>query len=143
MAFYSAFWGQAYWNQGYQVARNGAEPPEDDIVGDSWIQYDPSAQRAMAENKRAKERQRIKEEEITRLRLEAQEVLVKKSEVKDDTSKQALRQIRALEREYAVLMDELQQQLVALDKLQQETVKRRKIMILLLMAAGNPFSRFN
>jgi len=27
MAFYSAFWGQAYWNQGYQVARNGAEPP--------------------------------------------------------------------------------------------------------------------
>ena len=31
MAFYSAFWGQAYWNQGYQVARNGEAPPVESL----------------------------------------------------------------------------------------------------------------
>jgi hypothetical protein len=27
VAFYGAFWGEAYWNQSFQVARSGSTPP--------------------------------------------------------------------------------------------------------------------
>ena len=113
-----------------------------DTAGDdSYIHW--QLERNRQDREVALRRKRIKEEEITRLRLEAQEIVVKKAEIKNDTTKQAERQMRALEKEYSTLMAEIRQQLILLEQLQQKNVKARQSMILLLMAAGNPFGRFN
>lgn len=103
--------------------------------------YDPFAQRAALEFEAAREREKIKQEEIIRLRLEAQDALMRKRELSAAReTKQSLRQIRALEKEYAALEQEVAYQLAALEELQKLTTKRKNNLILILLSAASPFA---
>lgn len=107
---------------------------EDDSGGIPYVRY------ANVEYALAKERERIKQEEIIRLRLEAQELLMRERELADKRDKQSRRQLAALEKEKASLMADIQYQLVALEKLQKITVQRKNRVIMLLLTAACPFN---
>jgi hypothetical protein len=133
LALWSGFLDEAYWAQG--------PTPDAETTGGLPHYIDPFTQRYLLEYKQAKERQRIKEEEIIRLRVEAQETLLRKRELEEKkrTAEQQ-RRLSALEAQYIALQDELQAQLVALAVLHKNAVKRRNNLILVLLQAASPFS---
>ena len=93
------------------------------------------------EYEQAKKREKIKQAEVIRLRLEAQEALLRKQElVKAAQDKQTQRQLKALQAEYDALMEELAYQLNALEELQKATAKRKRMVLTLLLMAASPFS---
>lgn len=90
----------------------------------------------------AKRREKIKQDEVIRLKLEAQEILLKQREVRPNKDKQSKRQLAALEKEYAVLQKEIEAHMQALQILHENTVKQKNNVLILLLAASCPLTSF-
>lgn len=122
-----------------QVFNTGVE----DVGGLPYIDPYSSVYLRRREFEEAEKQRKIKEEEVIRLKLAAQESILKKRELQDKLDKQSLRQLRALEIEYEQLQKDLLYQLAALDKLHKESVKKRNKLITLLLFAACPFTAIN
>lgn len=90
--------------------------------------------------KLAEKQKQIKEDEVIRLKVESQELLLKKRELGNPTDKQSRRQLAALEKEYYALQIEIAAQMSILDRLQIVAVKQKNNVLLLLLSAACPFS---
>jgi hypothetical protein len=89
---------------------------------------------------KAREAEEAKQQEILRLKIEAQELLVKKEEIKSQKDKQTKRQLAALESKYQELLQEEREQLRLLDEMQQAVVRQRNLIIFLLLQASCPLN---
>jgi hypothetical protein len=90
--------------------------------------------------RKAKERERIKQDEIIRLKLEAQEVTVEKKDLaKQDASKQRDKQLQALSQKLDELNLIIQQENAKLAVIQQKLVVYRHNMAFVALIAANPF----
>lgn len=76
-----------------------------------------------------------KEDEIIRLRLEAQELELQKRELDDAKDKQTKRQIAAIERKQAILKQDIADELATLVLMQQAFNRRNEEALALLMSA--------
>jgi len=96
--------------------------------------------RALQAEKEARRAFREKQNEIVELKLEAQDLILRKAELQKERTKQAERQLKALQLEYDNLQKETARQLILLQKLEQIAIKRKKTVVLLLLMAVNPLS---
>ncbi len=113
MAFYSAFWGQAYWNQSFQIARSGAVPPPAVVTlapNGGRREYQPTYHEL-------RERHRLERQfEEAQLDLKSTEIKIEELEFKrlsdlaDRTMQLELLQLLATQHELQQLLDSLQQQ---------------------------------
>jgi len=87
----------------------------------------------------AKRKEKLKQEEIIRLRLEAQANLVQQRELKDAKDKQSLRQMAALEREAAQLQMDIQKSIAILLELQRQSVVHKNNLAFLVLSMATPF----
>ncbi len=111
-----------------------------DYTGHGGYEYD---WKVRFTNERYEEEQRKKKEkqdEIIRLRLEAQEALLEQRGMKQETSKQAKRQLRALEKQYLNLQQQILKEMQALEEMQRQEMIWRKMLALLLLQEACPFS---
>lgn len=116
---------------------------EDDTTGGSEYYHNLRIAEANKRHAEAKKRERIKQDEVIRLKLEAQEALLKHRELKPRRDKQSKRQLAALEREYLSLQAEIAAQMLALFELQENTVKQRNSVLMLLLLAACPLTLVN
>ncbi len=86
---------------------------------------------------RAKEQEQ--QDEIIRLRLEAQDILLRQRELKDEKTKQAKRQMLALEREAAQLQIDIQEGIAKLLELQKQSVIYQNNLAFMVLTISNPF----
>lgn len=133
MAFYSAFWGQGYWNQGFQIAR-GASVAED-VVGDS-----PTRHSYDLYLKKEQERLKLKQQQIIDLRLEAQQALMAKRELELRKEKQNTRQLQAIQRREAEIQKELLALIDSLREFDLQIKKRQEQDALIALFLACPFS---
>lgn len=130
---------------GYLLQEDGVSriiiASEDDFTGgDGEYYHNLRIAEANKRLKLAEKQKQIKEDEVIRLKVESQELLLKKRELGKPTDKQSKRQLAALEKEYSALQIEIAAQMFVLDKLQIEAVKRKNNVLLLLLSAACPFS---
>lgn len=87
-----------------------------------------------------KERERIKQDEIIRLKLEAQEIIVEKKDVaKQEKSKQRDKQLIALSQKLDELNLIIQEENAKLAIIQQKIVVYRHNMAMIALIAADPF----
>jgi hypothetical protein len=91
------------------------------------------------ENEAYKAKKRAQEDEITRLRLEAQDNLLRQRELKDENNKQSLRQMLALKRESEQLHLDIQKNLLKLLELQNESVINKNNLAFIVLSMATPF----
>jgi len=130
MAFFSAYWGQAYWNQGYQVARNGGEPVQPLNPNGGRREYQPTYHELREQ--RAIER-RLEEAELN---LKATQIKVEELEFKrlSDLADQAM------QAELLFLLSqqqELEQILYGLQQQKLRALNEDDELLMLLMALPN------
>lgn len=125
---------------GFLLFTNCVPAPTDQPSGGiDAVSWQPDFSAIQAERE-ARQTFREKENEIIDLRLEAQDLILRKTELQKEQSKQAQRQLKALELEYANLQQEIVKQLIALQQLEQIAIKRKKTVVLLLLMAASPLS---
>jgi hypothetical protein len=141
MAFYGAFWGEAFWNQAFQIARAGTPEPTPDVEllgGGGYVRpyqkyREEEYQRELIRKQQA-ELKRIDEElaeaERAKLALEAQRKAKRKAAAKAALIAQQEEEISRLRIQRAWLMQRIRNNQLALAFLLAAAQRRRHWLLL-------------